>query len=282
MRSTHISMNIVAVVAIWTAGATARQAAGDSIDPINQNRLVLAHVTTDCEGTTENQEMDAGFAPFDGLVQAFQICDAEGIFANSIAGQQSAIDASSIAASGNAFSAGESPLGLHAFASSFFEVTFDLPAASSFTVQGALGVSWGLPGGHQALVSLAGPGGQAIFAHSLVGTGGPPESVAIEESGVLPPGEYTLRASASISPADLLQMIPFPDASFDFTFQLPAPCPTDLNRDGAVDVLDLIDLLLCFGQPALGGCGPADINDDGAVNVLDLIELLLDFGTACP
>ena len=47
-------------------------------------------------------------------------------------------------------------------------------------------------------------------------------------------------------------------------------------------VLDLIDLLLCFGQPAVPGCVGEDVNDDGTVNVLDLIDLLLQFGQACP
>ncbi len=49
-----------------------------------------------------------------------------------------------------------------------------------------------------------------------------------------------------------------------------------------VNVLDLIDLLLCFGQRANPPCDIADVNGDGSVNVLDLIELLLAFGTACP
>ena len=60
------------------------------------------------------------------------------------------------------------------------------------------------------------------------------------------------------------------------------PCPADIDRDGAINVLDLIELLLCFGQPAGVPCGIADVNQDGAVNVLDLIELLLVFGTTCP
>ncbi len=48
----------------------------------------------------------------------------------------------------------------------------------------------------------------------------------------------------------------------------------DVNIDGAVNVLDLIVLLLQFGTS-----GPeADLNDDGVVNVLDLVTLLLDFG----
>ncbi len=65
-----------------------------------------------------------------------------------------------------------------------------------------------------------------------------------------------------------------------YEFQL--PCPTDINGDGVTNVLDLIDLLLCFGQPAVPGCEAEDVNGDGTVNVLDLIDLLLAFGAACP
>ncbi len=59
-------------------------------------------------------------------------------------------------------------------------------------------------------------------------------------------------------------------------------CQEDVNGDGAVNVLDLIELLLCFGQPPVGACALADINADGAVNVLDLVDLLLVFGASCP
>ena len=54
--------------------------------------------------------------------------------------------------------------------------------------------------------------------------------------------------------------------------------PGDLNNDCAVNVLDLIELLLCFGQPAEAPCNLADVNSDGVVNVIDLIVLLLDWG----
>ena len=60
---------------------------------------------------------------------------------------------------------------------------------------------------------------------------------------------------------------------------LVTPCPPDVNGDG---VVNLINLLLCFGQPAVPGCSPEDVNGDGTVNVLDLIDLLLAFGTSCP
>ncbi len=55
-----------------------------------------------------------------------------------------------------------------------------------------------------------------------------------------------------------------------------------ITGDNVVNVLDLIDLLLCFELPADPGCESQDINLDGTVNVLDLIDLLLAFGTACP
>ncbi len=60
------------------------------------------------------------------------------------------------------------------------------------------------------------------------------------------------------------------------------PCPADVNGDGFINVLDLVDLLICFGQPAVPGCEGEDINEDGSVNVLDLVQFLLAFGTACP
>ena len=65
-------------------------------------------------------------------------------------------------------------------------------------------------------------------------------------------------------------------------YEFQVPCRTDVDCSGTVNVLDLIDLLLCFGQPAVPGCEAADINEDGTVNVLDLINLLLDFGMRCP
>ena len=60
-------------------------------------------------------------------------------------------------------------------------------------------------------------------------------------------------------------------------------CVGDTNDDGATNVLDLIDLLLCFGMPATPPCDTGqDINGDGAVNVLDLIDLILDYGCPSP
>ncbi len=44
----------------------------------------------------------------------------------------------------------------------------------------------------------------------------------------------------------------------------------------------MINLLLCFGQPAVPGCEAEDINEDGTVKVLDLIDVMIEFGQPCP
>jgi len=55
--------------------------------------------------------------------------------------------------------------------------------------------------------------------------------------------------------------------------QPPEPCPADINGDGVVDVLDLLEVLAQWGTS-----GPADINGDGIVDVLDLLEVLAAWG----
>jgi T5SS/PEP-CTERM-associated repeat protein len=57
------------------------------------------------------------------------------------------------------------------------------------------------------------------------------------------------------------------------------PLLADLNDDFVVNVLDLITMLLAFGDcpDPPEGC-PADVNEDGAVDRLDLIILLDEFG----
>jgi hypothetical protein len=54
-------------------------------------------------------------------------------------------------------------------------------------------------------------------------------------------------------------------------------CPSDLNDD---DLVNVLDLLIVLDQWGLSGV-PSDINEDGIVNVLDLLRLLDDWGP-CP
>ncbi len=51
----------------------------------------------------------------------------------------------------------------------------------------------------------------------------------------------------------------------------------DLNRDGVVNIADLLILLGCHG-PAIGDCDVADIDGDGSVGVNDLVLLIANWG----
>ncbi len=60
-------------------------------------------------------------------------------------------------------------------------------------------------------------------------------------------------------------------------------CPWDIDDSGSVDVQDLVEVLLCFGDPATPPCDTGqDLTQDGVVNVNDLVAVLLAFGDACP
>jgi hypothetical protein len=60
-----------------------------------------------------------------------------------------------------------------------------------------------------------------------------------------------------------------------------APCPSDINGDGTVDVVDFLALLGAWGDcPPAGEC-PSDINGNGTVDVIDFLALLAEWGP-CP
>ncbi len=95
---------------------------------------------------------------------------------------------------------------------------------------------------------------------------------------MLEPGEYTLRAYADISYADIIDLIPFGEAFFDFTFVIAVPCPADLDGDSSVGILDLLALLAAWGtDPG----APPDFDGDGIVGIEDFLELLGNWGP-CP
>ena len=52
-------------------------------------------------------------------------------------------------------------------------------------------------------------------------------------------------------------------------------CPADINGDGVVDVVDLLEVVGSWGESG----GPSDINGDGVVNVSDLLEIVDAWGS---
>ena len=58
------------------------------------------------------------------------------------------------------------------------------------------------------------------------------------------------------------------------------PLLGDVNRDGAVNILDLVLVASSFGKPVPQGGDPADVNEDGVVNIIDLVKVAGALGNA--
>ncbi len=57
-------------------------------------------------------------------------------------------------------------------------------------------------------------------------------------------------------------------------------CATDINDDGAVDLYDVVAVIVSLGQQPRPGA-PEDVNQDQAVNLFDLVLVLRDYGWSC-
>lgn len=55
------------------------------------------------------------------------------------------------------------------------------------------------------------------------------------------------------------------------------PCPADINYDGSLDVLDLLEFLDAFGSRRAW----SDMNMDGEIDVLDFLEFIDGFSSGC-
>ena len=78
------------------------------------------------------------------------------------------------------------------------------------------------------------------------------------------PGEYEIVVTAT-SKADETQT-----AELTITTTI-SPVPWDVNADGTVNILDLVQVRNQFGESGEGLAG--DVNNDGQVNILDLVEV---------
>ena len=56
------------------------------------------------------------------------------------------------------------------------------------------------------------------------------------------------------------------------------PCKCDINKDGQINILDLIKIATNLGWTGPPGTKPEDINQDGKINVLDLIRVSKHLG----
>ena len=268
-----------AMAALFICGATEAQ----TIIPVSQERYISTDVDAEHCGSSVESDAAKGFEPFFNFIQTIHDCDLS--FVYGAAAQQSQIDLNSITAMGFAVAdaAAGIPSVIHAFTDSIFEVTFELPSASEFALGGMLRAAGGEPIlWSVAFVRLVGPGGDLIFEHTAApGPNGEPKIERIEQTGGLEPGQYTLQAEASVGIDSEVPPRASGETLFDFTFEVAAACPWDLDDSESVGVPDLLSLLGSWGPcPKKGDC-PADFDASGDVGVKDLLTLLGAWGP-CP
>ena len=56
-------------------------------------------------------------------------------------------------------------------------------------------------------------------------------------------------------------------------------CPGDYNEDGLIQLSDLLDFLITYGNTC-EGC-PQDSNGDGLIQLTDLLDFLILYGNSC-
>ena len=284
MRAESSTTNALAVFAASSMLLICGAVSAQTIIPLDQQRSVNTFlIVPQCLDKTFDEDSAKGFGPFDGVVETLLGCDSG--FGSGSASQQSQIGASSMTGSGSGTSEALGPVPdvIHAFGYSYFEVTFELPSASNFALDGLISAvsskdQFPFAG---ASISLRDSDLQLIFNHLVEsGPGGEPNSLIIEDVGMLVPGVYTLQAQAGSFIDNDVPPSLSGEASFDFTFEVAAACPWDLDDSGDVGVKDLLFLLGAWGP-----CLPkedclADFDDSGDVGVKDLLDLLGNWG-AC-
>ena len=281
MHSMRLRTILSMICGLTAVLMTARSSVGQIIIPISQNRSADVFVLTPC-GEVSDFDVAMGFGPFNGMVQTEQPCGAGSALAT--AAQQSQIDASSMSGSASTnIQATDSGLGLIiASANSSFTVTFELPLTNNLSkfVAGAQLDAQAVPSdpniaaGTGGSIRLTGPDAQTIF-FDTVNDPGQPNSSAVAEVGVLPPGIYRLTVSVTGILDDDLPPQFTADASFDFTFDV--SILGDVDADDDADFVDLDAMVaVLLGMPLdPAHVANADLNGDGATDGND-IQLMVD------
>ena len=280
MRAQPSTTNALGVFAASAMLLICGEVSAQTIIPLDQQRSVNTFlIVPQCLDKTFDEDSAKGFGPFDGVVETLLGCDSG--FGFGFANQQSQIGASSMTGSGSGTSeaGGPVPNVIHAFGYSYFEVTFDLPSASNFVLDGLISAvsskdQFPFAG---ASISLRDSDLQFIFNHLVEpGPGGEPNSQIIEEVGMLVPGVYTLQAQAGSYIDNDVPPSLSGEASFDFAFDV--SILGDLDGDGSVGAADLLILLVSWGPCADCDDCIADIDGDCSVGASDLLILLVNWG----
>ena len=285
MRPHPSTVNAASVFAASAALLACGTAEAQTIIPVDQDRFLSTESVNAPQCSDDSffdGEAAAGFEPFDAFIQTQHGCDSG--FAGATAGQQSQIDSASMTASGTVTTEAQGPVPgmVHAFGFSYFEVTFELPSLSRFTLDGRM-TAGSFPDANVDAIVLArlweGPIGGVLLLQQSVEPppGGGTNNQALQAAGTLEPGVYTLDVQAGSFIDNEVPPSRSGQASFDFTFDV--TILGDIDGDETVGILDLLQLLAAWGPcPDPPDECPADFNGDGNVGILDLLTLLANWG----
>lgn len=247
----------------------------DTFTPITQNRRTEVIIVSDCDLQKIDEDIAAGFDPFESNLFENHACPEIPIFVSAIAFQNSTIGATTFDASGSVSYGAQSSGSVLASGLSEFTLKFTIDRPSNFDLTGLVLGDGQVPGVETGM-EFTDANSQTLFSHVLTGPFplGEPTEQAVDEHLVLAAGTYTLHARALAADAiDIAQPFFSGEAAFNLTAEVRVL--GDVDGDEIVGVVDLLALLGSWG--VCQEC-PADLDRNGAVNVSDLLLLLGNWG----
>jgi len=253
------------------------------LSPFNQDRYLQVNAQSDWAGSDSCYSTALGYGPFsDSKLINLGECP------KAYASQDSEMTANALQGGGDSEAHGFyhwSTGGYEGQATSHFEVSFDLLSTTSIDLVGYIVASY-TPGGKIGgspkrdpkarssikLIKLDATPSVTIVDY-LVEAGTYPysshESETIDDQLFLETGRYKFIATTYAQASGHFE-VSRDSSNGMFSFSMTTVILGDVNGDGFVDVLDLLEVVSHWGE--LGG--PADVNGDGIVDVLDLLVVI--------
>ena len=197
-----------------------------AFEPVDQSRSVNGFVIVpSCGQNAFDEEEAPDFGPFVGQAMASVTCSAAS--AKAAAQQRSSISQVALLARGRADSSATAsqPDTIHAIAASDYSVSFNVETPTQYTLRGRISAgasaNFVLAG---ATVRLVDPDGQVLADYSVEpGDGGSPQTVVIDQSGILAAGLHTFNTQAASVIDNQLPPDAKAKAAFEIVLRTPAP-----------------------------------------------------------
>jgi hypothetical protein len=221
--SRFLRVAVGTLATLWVGVGSAR-----AFEPVDQSRSVNGFVIVpQCGQQAFDDEEAVDFGPFAAGAVATVACPVAS--AKAAAEQRSRISQVALLARGRASSsaAASQPNTIHAIASSNYSVTFEVETQTQYTLRGR--ISAGASDDNVVLlagatVQLVDAMGQELADYEVEpGAGGAQQTVIIDQSGILEPGEHTFTTQASTVIDNQVPPNATAQARFEVLLRTPVP-----------------------------------------------------------